>query len=189
MNNFIQKNLEIVLGSMVVIDGVHRSAELSSMDDFKNNIYKVILIDNDECGEYIEIETYGTSTDSGFSLFDMPDSDSFFRHSLSLSDAPRPLEMNDCNIGKMCVIGKKIDHLPYITEFGVDSRYNRLKKIYDSKLDQYSLKNSIFKIVDRKRELIRIKSLTSNLTLILPHYILYGFSPSSLYEPKLLTRD
>jgi len=191
MNKFIRNNLNIALGSLVVVDGQHRSAELATMYEFNEYIYRVVLIDRDESGEYVEIEEHCliTSTDRALSASDMPDCESFFRHSLSLVDAPRPLEIDNCNVGKMCVIGKMLNHLPYIEEYGERLYYSDTLKINDSNLDKRLASNIVFKIIKVEDGLVQILSLTHNIVMILPPYVLYEFSPSSLYIPKLLTRD
>lgn len=192
MNKFIQNNLNIKLGDLVVIDGIDPLTELvSSSTRYDADIFKVVVIDSDESGEYIEIIEHSSSTDPSFrsNSDSYYDGDSFFRHTLSLVDSPKPLLLKDCVVGKKCFIGKKLDYLPYIESQCFTMRYSDQLTIRNSSLDKSIIGNIIFTISNVENGLVKITSIKYNITMYLPPIMLYSINPSSLYEPKNLIRD
>lgn len=174
MNQFIRKNLEIKIGDKVRIDGHHRSFE-SIRNIFTKKPITVTNIGTDDLGEFIEIKT-----DNG-------DTISLFRHTLSLVGSVEPCIDIKINERSFCILGKRIEDIPYITEssqtYGDSIRLlAHFKNLRDA--TRYP-----FKIIEQINGLFNIQSVKyHDIVFLIAPYMVYKFSSNMFYQPKNIIR-
>jgi hypothetical protein len=183
MNNFVENNKSIIVGSEVVIDSRNDYESIFEYSDgygyepdYKNKTYIVKEIGNDDYGEYLRLS--GITLDYIYN---------FYRHNLSLINVKKP--PYNIQIGKPYKIGKDIRYAPVITNpiqlnaFDFDSEYVNFNN------SNYDL-NDIYRTTFITKEFVHynqskyviIESIDKKYRFVVPSWFLYLDKPT--YTPK-----
>jgi len=179
MNRYVLNNKNINPGDKIVIDCKYNPDNVFEFTmnsrfepDYKNKIYVVDDISNDDFGEMIKLK----DVSSRYLNY-------LFRHSVSKVNDQKPVNIPEIN--RNYIIGKDISHMPYLTNihelnnFSYEDYYHRINELH--KYDEiFDLTFKVIDIINDRYYLI--KSLDNEFNFIAPSWILYDVKP--IYEPK-----